>query len=254
MNTSETTPLPLPRRLMPTWVLFLISAGLALVTLWFFYGLAWRIPGLRELRGNTLRFTLWLLASPLVGLAVGWARRATWRSVARACVICIVTGMPVTWLGGAVHRVRASSRESAVYCNLGALAAAADQYWLEHSSKAELRYEDLVGPARYVKALNPISGEDYRSNFPLRMGDHLRAKLSNGSSVVYYSQDPRADARNGDEESPHDAEGRPRKRIGAPVKAENRSAAGSAAPDKTWTATQRQERREALCASCHARK
>ncbi len=254
MNTSETTPLPLPRRLVPTWVLFLLSAGLALVTLWYLYSLAWRIPGLRELRGNTLRFTLWLLASPLVGLAVGWARRATWRSVARACVVCIVTGMPVTWLGGAVHRVRASSRESAVYCNLGALAAAADQYWLEHGSKVELHYEDLVGPSRYVKAVNSIVGEDYRSNFPLRMGDHLRAKLANGSSVVYYSQDPRADARNGDEESPHDAESSSRKRFGAPTKVANKSVAGAEPSATPLTATERKERREALCASCHARK
>ena len=228
---------------------------MAFSALYFLYGQAWQIPGLRELRGNTLRFTLWLLASPLVGLAVGWARRATWPAITRAGTLCIVAGVPVTWLGGAVHRLRASSGESAVYCNLGALAVAADQYWMENGPEAEIRYEDLVGPSRYVKAVNPIMGEDYRPNFPLRKGDHLRAKLPNGRSVVYTSSDPRADARNGDEESPHDAESPPRKRFGAPpMKVANKPMAGPESSATPLTATERKARRGALCASCHARR
>jgi hypothetical protein len=235
-------------------VVFSLSVAVAFSALYFLYGQAWQIPGLRELRGNTLRFTLWLLASPLVGLAVGWARRATWPAAARACTICIVAGVPVTLLGGAIHRLRASSGESAVYCNLGALAAAADQYWMENDPTAEIRYEDLVGPSRYVKAVNPIVGEDYRPNFPLRKGDHLRAKLPNGRSVFYESSYLRADARNGDEESPHDAEMTSRKRFGAPTKVANKSVAGPESSATPLTATERKERREALCASCHARR
>lgn len=258
MPTSDTIPPALPalpnssRRRLPTAALCFLSILVAFAALWFLYRQAWQIPGLRELRGNTLRFALWLLASPLVGLIVGWARRATWPAAARACLCCIVAGVPVTLVGGMFHRVRTSSQESAVYCNLGALAAAADQYWLENGSAAEIRYDDLVGPKNYVKAVNPIVGEDYRPNFPLRMGDHLGVKLPNGSRVVYDSPAPRADARNGDEASPHDAEMVTSKRTVARA-AGAKTAARSDTQGAPITAAGRAERRGALCASCHAR-
>lgn len=46
--------------------------------------------------------------------------------------------------------------------NLRQLAAAADQHYLERGVTTA-RYEELVGPAKYIRRINPVGGEDYRT-------------------------------------------------------------------------------------------
>lgn len=62
----------------------------------------------------------------------------------------------------AFQKVRTASQEKAVLNNLRQLSAAADQYYLE-TGKTAATYDDLVGPTKYVRRINPVAGEDYRA-------------------------------------------------------------------------------------------
>jgi type IV pilus assembly protein PilA len=62
----------------------------------------------------------------------------------------------------AFQKVRQSSQEKAVLNNLRQLAAAADQYYLE-TNKTSATYDDLVGPTKYIQAIKPVAGENYRT-------------------------------------------------------------------------------------------
>jgi type IV pilus assembly protein PilA len=81
------------------------------------------------------------------------------------------------------QKVRAASQEKAVLNNLRMLAAATDQYCLETGARSAT-YDQLVGPDKYVRMLNPVAGEDYRA---LRFvpGEPLRVQLPNGKTVEY---------------------------------------------------------------------
>lgn len=83
----------------------------------------------------------------------------------------------------AFQKVRQASQEKAVLNNLRVLAAAADQYYLENGVTSAT-YRDLVGPGHYVKVLNPVAGEDYRS-LQFRQGQALRVRLPDGRMVEF---------------------------------------------------------------------
>jgi hypothetical protein len=51
--------------------------------------------------------------------------------------------------------------KKAILNNLRQLAAAADQFFLE-KGKNQTTYDELVGPTKYVKKIDPVDGEDYR--------------------------------------------------------------------------------------------
>lgn len=73
----------------------------------------------------------------------------------------------------AFQKVRQSSQEKAVTNNLRQLSAAADQYYLE-TGKTSATYADLVGPQKYIRRIDAVVGEDYRTiifkqNVPLRI-------------------------------------------------------------------------------------
>jgi type IV pilus assembly protein PilA len=83
----------------------------------------------------------------------------------------------------AFQKVRAASQEKAVLNNLRMLAAATDQYCLENGARSAT-YDQLVGPDKYVRAVVPVAGENYRA---LRFvpGQPLRVQLANGKTVEY---------------------------------------------------------------------
>jgi type IV pilus assembly protein PilA len=83
----------------------------------------------------------------------------------------------------AFQNVRNTSQERAVMNNLRQLAAAADQVRLERGVRT-VTYKDLVGPNRYIRALTPVMGEDYRT-VRLVEGMPLRIQLPNGRTVEY---------------------------------------------------------------------
>ncbi len=83
----------------------------------------------------------------------------------------------------AFQKVRMASQEKAVLNNLRQLAAAADMYYLE-TGRTSARYDELVGPTRYIKALNSVVGENYRS---LRFveKEELAITLPDGRTIRY---------------------------------------------------------------------
>ena len=226
-TASDATPAP---RGFSVVALFFLSALVALVTTCVLYKQAWQIPGLRELRDNRLVFALWVLGSPLVGLGLVRARRATRRSAVFAGLWCLAAGVPVSLLGGGLKNVSVSSADKAVLCNLRQLAAAADQYFLENRTKTVLRYEDLVGADKYVKAVNAVRGESYRHNFPLHEGATLTVEVGHGRTISYEMGEPAT------------------KEPATGKSVSSRQATSQA------TAAGNPVRRGAMCASCHARK
>jgi type IV pilus assembly protein PilA len=89
----------------------------------------------------------------------GWRWRKTLWSLAAAAVLTL------TVLGyQAAIRARERSQDSVVLCNVGQLAAAADQYFLENG-KTSVALNHLVGPTAYLKALNVAHGEAYPTHF-----------------------------------------------------------------------------------------
>jgi hypothetical protein len=72
--------------------------------------------------------------------------------------------------------------QKAVLNNLRQIGAAADQYYLEHG-KNNTTLEELVGPEKYIKALNPVDGEDY-GTLELKQGKELKVTTASGVTVA----------------------------------------------------------------------
>jgi type IV pilus assembly protein PilA len=83
----------------------------------------------------------------------------------------------------AFQKTRMASEEAAVRNNLRQLAAAADQHYLETGTKTAT-YDQLVGPTRYIKVINPVAGENYRA-LRFQQGQALRVRLGNGKMIEY---------------------------------------------------------------------
>ncbi len=83
----------------------------------------------------------------------------------------------------AFQKVRQASQEKVVLNNLHQLAAAADQYYLEHGVTTTT-YDDLVGPGKYIQRLVPAMGEDYH-RIEFKSGEPLRVRLPNGRVIDY---------------------------------------------------------------------
>lgn len=79
------------------------------------------------------------------------------------------------------QKVRANSHEKAVTNNLRQIASAADQYFLEEG-KNSVRIEDLVGPDKYIRALNPVAGESYEG-MVIEAGTDISVTLGNGEVI-----------------------------------------------------------------------
>jgi hypothetical protein len=86
----------------------------------------------------------------------------------------------------AFQKVRVASQEKAVMNNLRQLAAAADQHYLE-TGTTTATYDQLVGPTKYVKVVNPVAGENYRA-LRFRQGEPIRVQLQNGKTLQYPMQ------------------------------------------------------------------
>jgi type IV pilus assembly protein PilA len=83
----------------------------------------------------------------------------------------------------AFQKVRTASQQKVVLNNLRQLSAAADQYYLENNVTTAT-FDDLVGPDKYVRRLNPVAGENYRE-LQFKQGEPLRIHLSSGEVVQY---------------------------------------------------------------------
>lgn len=83
----------------------------------------------------------------------------------------------------AFQKVRANSQDKAILNNLRQLAAAADQYYLENGVSTAT-YDQLVGPTKYVKIIQPVAGENYRA-LRFQQGQPLQVRLRDGRVIRY---------------------------------------------------------------------
>jgi hypothetical protein len=95
----------------------------------------------------------------------------------------VTVGLVAAMAIPAFQKVRMASQEKAVLNNLRQLAAAADQHYLETGTRTAT-YDQLVGPTRYIKTLQPVVGENYRA-LRFRQGETLRVQLPDGRMVEY---------------------------------------------------------------------
>lgn len=134
-----------------------------------------------------------VIDQPLVTLRVnqpnGILVRSYWNRSLKQDVAMVSVYNPVT-VGvlaamaiPAFQKVRTASQDKAVLNNLRQFAAAGDQFCLERGV-ATATYADLVGPAKYIRAMVPVMGEDYRA---LRYvsGQPLRVRLPTGRTIEY---------------------------------------------------------------------
>lgn len=82
----------------------------------------------------------------------------------------------------AFNKARTPSQEKAVTNNLRQIAAAADQYFLEEG-KTSVRIENLVGPNKYIRELNPVAGESYEGMI-IEAGTDISVTLGNGEVIT----------------------------------------------------------------------
>jgi type IV pilus assembly protein PilA len=83
----------------------------------------------------------------------------------------------------AFQKTRTAAQEKAVLNNLRMLSAAFDQYCLENGVRTAT-YDQLVGPNRDVKQLEPVAGENYRT-LRFVQGQPLSVRLANGRFIEY---------------------------------------------------------------------
>jgi type IV pilus assembly protein PilA len=102
-------------------------------------------------------------------------------------LVCVAVYFPIGLVAAmaipAFQKVQLASQEKAVLNNLRMLAAAADQHYLETGTKSAT-YDQLVGPTRYVKNVQPVAGENYRA-LRFVQGEPLRVRLPNGKTIEY---------------------------------------------------------------------
>jgi hypothetical protein len=81
-------------------------------------------------------------------------------------------------------RTRLTPGEKAILGNARQLAASADQYFLE-SGFTTVAYSELVGPTKYMKAVNVVVGESYPMYFTL--GTTITVTGPAGMRTITYS-------------------------------------------------------------------
>lgn len=169
-----------------------VLAALGLVTL-----AAWLLGGyerlLRDDRGLVLVAAVLLLVTLLAPpLLVWWflARLGRWRCWPAGLTRGIAAAAAAAWVAIAcfgLYLTFARERDSGRYKSMipRQPAAAVDQFFLENGDRIFVTYDEIVGPQNYLKAYNPVDGEDLRAQFPLRraFGDLLTVRLPDGTAV-----------------------------------------------------------------------
>ncbi len=75
-------------------------------------------------------------------------------------IVVVIIGLLAALAVPAFRKVRVASQDKAILNNARQLASAADQYMMEHGVNA-VAYTDLVGAAKYVKAVETAANEVY---------------------------------------------------------------------------------------------
>ena len=118
-------------------------------------------------------------------LVSSYLNRSLKQDVVMASVYNPVTiGLIAAMAIPAFQKVRVASQEKAVLNNLRQLAAAADQFYLETGRTSAL-YSDLVGPAKYIRSLTSVAGEDYHLII-FQQGRPLQVRLPASGQLIEY--------------------------------------------------------------------
>lgn len=91
-----------------------------------------------------------------------------------------------TQVATAFEKIRRSSVESAIRNNMRQLAAAADQFFLENGVD-KVKLEQIVGPDKLIRKLEPIDGEDY-SQLDLAQGTSIWKVTTKSDITVTYNR------------------------------------------------------------------
>lgn len=98
-------------------------------------------------------------------------------------LIILVPGLLAAMAIPAFTKVRVNSQQKAVLGNARQLAAAADQYYLENGVTT-VRFDQLVGPTKYIKTFATVTGEHYPERYTL--GVTLTIEGVAGTRTVTY--------------------------------------------------------------------
>lgn len=103
-------------------------------------------------------------------------------------IVSVVTVAGLIWAGLAAYRhVRRESNDKAIATYQ--IAAGLDQYFMENSTAVSVGYVDLIGEDKYIKAVNPVDGEDYHEFFPVRPGfRELAVTMGDGRRVILFDR------------------------------------------------------------------
>ena len=108
----------------------------------------------------------------LAGLIMGYL------SIAVIPMIGLLAAMAIP----AFQKVRIASQEKVMVNNVRQLAVAADQYYLEYE-KSVATFDDIVGPNKYVKGIQPIFGEKYPKTF--QKDTPIKVTKADGKVLVF---------------------------------------------------------------------
>ena len=75
-------------------------------------------------------------------------------------IVVVIIGLLAAMAIPAFQKVRQQSQDKAVLNNIRQMSAAADQYFLENGVSTVVFF-NLIGPTKYVKALNTVANEWY---------------------------------------------------------------------------------------------
>lgn len=95
----------------------------------------------------------------------------------------VTVGLMAAMAIPAFQKVRQNAQQKAVLENLRTLYDAAEQYYIINGATST-SYDQLVGPGKYVKSIEPVAGEEYRY-VVFRKGVPLAVRLPDGRMVVY---------------------------------------------------------------------
>lgn len=104
--------------------------------------------------------------SPITA-APGLRRRWGWI----AALVGTLTIGAATLIAVRLSEVRRTSQDKAI--STYQIRTCVDQFFLEHPTRVFVTYDDLIGPGRALKGLNPVAGEDYHELFPVRADTEL---------------------------------------------------------------------------------